>query len=78
MERFELFYSSGGHVGPFHGREEADQEALDRLAGFSGPEHHIDIRPYSADAIGGFGRPVARAVRADIHDRESGYLEVLP
>jgi len=45
MPMYELFYSTGGHVGPYHTYEQAE-EAADRLLKGSRQEAWIDIQRY--------------------------------
>lgn len=54
--RYELFYGTGGHAGPFIGLGNAISEAENRLRGtVVGTERSIRIRPYSAKGLGGYG-----------------------
>lgn len=55
---YELFYSTGGHGGPYGNLSIAIVEASRRLR-VSG--QWIDIRPYDRDEV--FGAPVARVHR---------------
>lgn len=57
LKRFELFYSSGGHGGPYIDLEEAIRAATRRV---SNEERRISICPYDALAPGGFGPVVYR------------------
>lgn len=57
MEKYELFYSTGGHGGPYIGLRNARAAAKRLLVG-SNSLHRIDIRPYEKGAVGGYGRPV--------------------
>lgn len=54
-ERFELFYFSGGHGGPYATLEDAVAAARARLRGHV-REVRIDIKPYTED---GFGETIA-------------------
>lgn len=47
---FELFYSSGGHSGPYPTRDAARERALALLKGRPA-EHHIEIRESSTAVV---------------------------
>ncbi len=55
--RFELFYSDGGHGGPYLSEVEAEAAALRLIHGCK-TTRRIEIRPYSAEGIGGYGATI--------------------
>lgn len=62
---FELFYSYGGHGGPYPSVQEA-VETAERLIVGSKTLQSVEIRPYEMGAPGGFGKPVKIIHRADV------------
>jgi len=56
--RYELFYGTGGHRGPYVGLTAACDAAEALLKG-DRSERYISVRPYSIDAVGGYGIAVA-------------------
>ena len=65
---YELFYSYGGHGGPYQSLEHARAAAEAMLESF--PRHSIDIRPRVASGIGGYGDPVATVYGAEYPGRD--------
>lgn len=59
---YELFYSTGGHSGPFPTMQRAIERATRALEGMF-YERHIDVRAYRADDVGGFGATMVRVER---------------
>ncbi len=64
---FELFYSSGGHGGPYYDMDEARQEAKRRLAGCKSLAF-VSIVERTATGISGFGRILEKVVRESADD----------
>lgn len=65
---YELFYSSGGHGGPFYSIGEARRHARNILAG-SPYEKSISIKLYSSSSPGGFGRAIDVVTHKDIPEQ---------
>lgn len=61
---YELFYSNGGHGGPY-ALKEADDAAKRLLAGNRNMEY-IEIRPYIVSGPGGFGKAIKTVHRATV------------
>ena len=55
VEKYELYYSTGGHGGPYKSLKEAEKRAKDLIKGdSSGKMKSVEIRPYSSKARGGY------------------------
>ena len=64
---FELFYSSGGHGGPYLSIGAAVRTAKRRLRGVSSPSlQRIDVVVRDPLSVGGFGRSVKRVLRTEV------------
>jgi hypothetical protein len=67
--KFELFYSTGGHGGPYPNISAAEEAARRLIKGSGGGrgdrERRIDIRVYDANAPGGYGMVVKRVYPED-------------
>ena len=68
-KRYELFYSTGGHVGPFYGQNIARGAAVARLHGDLN-ERWISIRPYDINGVSGYGPEVERVLSNELEDRK--------
>ena len=66
-QTFELFYSSGGHGGPYQSISAAVRTAKRILRGVSSPSlQWIDIVVRDPLSVGGFGRSVKRVARTEV------------
>lgn len=61
--RYELFYGSGGHGGPYSNLGTAVTAAIDKLHG-SRTERRIDVCPRTVDSPNGFGPCEVRFMKA--------------
>lgn len=53
--KYEMYYNSGGHGGPYSDLIMAEQRARDLIKGDkSGKTTSIEIRPHNSKAIGGY------------------------
>ena len=52
-EMYQLYYSTGGHSGPYKSKKEAEMWAKRYLSGEKRMQT-VEIRPYSSDYVGGF------------------------
>lgn len=63
-EGYELFYSAGGHCGPYYVLADAIASARARLNGRKA-ERYVEIKERSATAIGGYGKTILRLYQTD-------------
>lgn len=63
--KYELYYSTGGHGGPYRSPEEAEEWAKRHLSGDKRMKT-VEIRPYDSKATGGFkpGNPGSKYIHA--------------
>lgn len=65
-EMYELYYSNGGHGGPYKGLKEAKKAALELLDGDK-KMYAVEARPYSSTARGGYQPPMRGTMNDSVY-----------